>query len=184
MCRLMESTIMYICVHFNRTFTHLCSVVNKKLKTDGTALFLPLAFTLYLCLHPYFIQLLNVPPGEIYMAFKLCRTQCVVNAGSLFRGTKVIPKGKPYQSPPLQFIPREKRWTCECIISKTSSVSTCSHTAKSGRDKCDLFSGNISAIWSNSNFEVCPRISFCSLHFRTKLSTNALKQIFLITCGN
>lgn len=112
-------------------------------------LFLPFTFTLYLCLHPYFIQLMNVPPGEIYMLLKLCRTQSVVNAGSLFRGTKVTPEGKPYQSPPLQFIPRGKRWTRECTISKASSISTCTRTAESGRDKCDLFSGNISAIWSN-----------------------------------
>lgn len=113
----------------------LHAVVNKKELREFCykQLFLLFAFILYLCRHPSFTHLLSVTLGEIYKAFKLCRPQRVVKAGSPFRRIKVTLQGKPSQPTSLQLI----TWTkgegqmnsSPSVLSKTSSVSTCGHTA-------------------------------------------------------
>lgn len=149
-------------------------------------LFLRFTLILYLCCHLSFINLWSITLGEIYKVFKLRTPRRVVKAGSSFRRIKVTLQGKPSQPTSLQLIIWGKgEGQMKCSTSpRLWSVSTCGHTAGTGRDKCDLFSGNMSDSLRSISFEFWGRTLFCNLDFETKLSMNALDQIFLIPHKN
>lgn len=141
----------------------LHAVFNKNVRTEGIVLQATIS-SLQLrpasMSSPIFIHLLSVTLGEMYNAFKLCRHQRVVKAGSPLRRINVTLQGKPSQAKPTYFIAINylgvRRWTKQIFTLSAlhnKQCLHCGHIAGTGRDECDLFSGNMSDSLSSSSFE-------------------------------